>query len=553
MLKAAAVSLLAVYAFCSAQAVPSQAAQAKTRIDGRVINLAGKPLSKATLALVGNNRAPGLPLPPAFTTTSGADGSFIFEDVEPNTYRLFVQRAGYLEFIFSQPDGSVAVEMAAGQQRSIEVKMTAQSFISGKITDEDGEPFPGARASVLRITRVNGKQQLAPLSPVPAGPDGSFSIGNLTAGRYYLTASDPPGLTQTTQREVSTGKRGSERYVTTYYPSALDASGATVIEVPAGGELRNMDIRLQRARVFHIYGRTVDASGAKIPSATLNLLYPGIRDVMGNAHRAIANDGAFEFNQLLPGTYVIQASGPRNLKGHQTVTISDQNIEDLVLTIAPGADIPLSIRIEGADKQEEAKIRNQLGRFTLTSSDSVNDNAMAQSNSDGTFVYHNIGAGTYSVGIGGPEGTYVKSIRFDDQDVTRSLLDTTAGAGALEVVFSAHAAEVTGTIADTDSSPMPGVAVTLWTPGLPTAGTIDQARSTASDAMGKFHFGNLRPGEYRIAAWEKIEPGMGNIPEFHVKFDARATSVTLSEDSHEVVKPVLISREAVEREAASLQ
>jgi hypothetical protein len=540
--------MLALHVLCAAQAPP-----AKAQIDGRVMNLAGKPLSKATVALVGNNRAPGLPLPPAFTSTSSADGTFAFDDVEPNSYRLFVQRAGYLDFIFTQPEGSVVIEMAAGQQRSIEIKMTAQSFISGKITTEDGEPFPGAQASVFRVTRVNGKKQLAPLSPVPAGPDGSFSIGNLTAGRYYLSASDPPGLTQTSQREVSTGKRGDERYVTTYYPNALETSAASIIDVPSGAELRNMDIRLQRARVFHIYGRTVDPSGASIPSATLNLLYPGVRDALGNAHRAIATGGVFEFNRLLPGTYVIRASSSPDFQGHLSVTISDRNIEDLVVTLVPGVDIPLSFRVEGADQQQEAKIRSALGRFTLTSSEGVNDNAMAVSRSDGTFLFRRIGPGTYATGIGGPEGTYVKSIRFGDHDVTRSLLDTTAGTGALEVVLSAHAAEVTGVIASPDGQPLPGVAVTLWSPGLPPAGTLDQVRSTASDALGKFRFENLRPGEYRIAAWEKIEPGMGNIPEFHLKFDARATAVTLKEDSHEVVQPVLIDRDAVEAEAAKLQ
>jgi protocatechuate 3,4-dioxygenase beta subunit len=531
-----------------------QAQSPKARIEGRVINMAGKPLSKATLALVANNNSPAHPIPPVFTTTSSADGSYVFEAIEPNTYRLFVQRAGYMDFVFTQPDSRVVIELAAGQQQTMEIKMTAQSFISGKIADEDGEPFPGARASVFRITRVNGKQQLAPLPAVPAGPDGSFAIGNLSAGRYYLAASDPPSLTQTSQREVSTGKRGDERYVTTYYPSAVDSSAATIINVPSGVEIRNMDIRLQKARVFHLYGRTVDASGSTIPSAILNLFYPGVRDPMGNAHQVFANQGAFEFNRLLPGTYALRAmTGPRELQGHQMITISDSDIEDLVVMLSPAADIPVSIRIEGADKQQEAGIRSTLGRFTLTASDGVNDNAMAQSRSDGTYLYHNIGPGTYYIGIGGPDGTYVKSIRMANRDVTNSLLDTTAGVGPLEVVLSVHAAEVTGVVAGPDGQPMPGVAVTLWNPGLPPAGTLDQAKSTTSDAMGKFRFANLRPGEYRIAAWEKIEPGMGNITGFHLAFDAQATVVKLSEDSHEVVQPVLIRQEAVDADAAKLQ
>jgi hypothetical protein len=541
-------SLFILCAFGLGQAPPP-----KGRIDGRVLNSAGNPLSKSTLALLADNSAPGHPIPPFFTTTTAQDGSYVFEDVEPNTYRLFVQRTGYLEFVFAEPDGRVGIKMSAGQQRTIEIKMTAQSFLSGKITDEDGEPFPGARAWVSRVTRVNGKPQLTPLAPVPAGPDGSFAIGNLIAGRYYLEASDPPSLTQSVQREIRTGTRGDERYVPTYYPNAINTSSATIIDVPSGVELRNMNIRLQKARVFHVYGRVVDASGSSIRSATLNLFYPGVKDQLANAHQVVAIQGAFEFNRLLPGTYTIHATtGPRDFQGNQVVTISDRDIEDLVMTLSPAADIPLSFRIEGADKQQEAKIRNALGRFTLTSTDGVNDNTMAQSKSDGTFLYHNIAPGTYSMGVGGPDGTYVKAIRFAGRDITNSLLDTAAGAGPLEVVLSAHAAEVTGVIAGPDGQPMPGVAVTLWSPGLPPGGTLDQARSKASDEMGRFRFANLRPVEYRIAAWEKIEQGMGNVTAFHLAFDAQATVVKLSEDSHETVQLVLISREAVEREAAKL-
>src|SRR5690242_5238432 len=114
----------------------SQATPPKARVEGRVINQTGTPLGNATVALLGNNRTPAAPLPPAYTATSTAAGGFVFEDVEPNSYRLFVQCTGYLEFVFIQPDGKVAIPIAAGERRSIEVKMTAQSFISGTISDE---------------------------------------------------------------------------------------------------------------------------------------------------------------------------------------------------------------------------------------------------------------------------------------------------------------------------------------------------------------------------------------------------------------------------------
>jgi Carboxypeptidase regulatory-like domain len=545
-----ALLALACFGSCFAQAAPPQA-----RVEGRVVNQAGQPLSNATVALLGNNRTPAAPLPPSYTTTSNAAGGFVFEDVEPDTYRLFARHTGYLEFVFTQPDGKVVIPIARGDRRILEVKMTRQSFVSGRVTDADGEPFPGALVSVFRVNRRNGTRQLTAASnPVPAGADGIFSIGNLSAGRYYLAASSPPSLTKTNQREVRGNSGGDERYVTTYFPAALDSASASSIEIAPGAEIRNMDIRMQKAGVFHVYGKMVNAAGTTVAPATLKLRDPGVTDPLSSRNRIASRDGSFAFNGLLPGTYVLQAwsGASQELQGHQIIAVTDRDVENAVLLLAPGLDIPLSVRIDDADDQQAQKIRSSLGRFTLTASDGLNDNAMAQSKSDDAWIFHNIGPGTYRMGLGGPDGTYVKSIRFGNQDITTSFLDTTSGGGALEMVLSPHAAEVTGMVQDANGQPLSGVTVTLWMPGLPTYGTLDQARSTGTDATGHFRFGNLRPGEYRIAAWEKIEPGMGNVPDFHVSFDSSATPLKVSEDSHQTVQPVLISRERIEAAAATL-
>ena len=105
----------AILALACAVSGPAQPAPTQARVAGHVLNQAGEPLRNATVALVGNNPTPAAPFPSSYTATSSAAGEFAFEKVEPNRYRLFVQRAGYLEFIYSEPDGSVSMPIAQGQ------------------------------------------------------------------------------------------------------------------------------------------------------------------------------------------------------------------------------------------------------------------------------------------------------------------------------------------------------------------------------------------------------------------------------------------------------
>jgi hypothetical protein len=183
----------------------------------------------------------------------------------------------------------------------------------------------------------------------------------------------------------------------------------------------------------------------------------------------------------------------------------------------------------------------------------MNDNAMISRKPDGAWSFTDIGPGTYRMGIGAPEGAYIHSIRYGDIDVTHKLLDTGSSAAPLKIVFSPHAAEIKGTVRDKDGTVLAGIRVMLWIPGSVPAGTLDPVRNAQTDVKGEFRFANLPPGEYRLAAWEKTEAGIPNEPEFHMRFDARATVVKLAADARETIQPVRISAETIEAEVARLR
>jgi hypothetical protein len=95
--------------------------------------------------------------------------------------------------------------------------------------------------------------------------------------------------------------------------------------------------------------------------------------------------------------------------------------------------------------------------------------------------------------------------------------------------------------------------MSLWAAGDDTPGSPDSLRTTRTDANGSFKFSGLAPGDYRIVAWEKIDPGMAQDPDFRKKFESAASAVKLREGSKENLEVKLIGADAIEVEAAKIR
>ncbi len=564
MLKAAFLALISA-AVCFAQ-TPSTAQQ-RGSISGTVAGVSGEPLKSATLTLRGQpgprNAGAGAPSQPqTYAASSDAQGNFSFDDLEPGRYTLVSERAGYLRASYSgSSNGSIAtLDLTTGQSLTgIAIKMTPQALISGKITDEDGEPYPNVQVRLARWVYAGGQKRLQPTSFAASNAEGVFSIGDLSAGSYYIVATPPPAG----QRDAIQ-KGPQELYTPTYYPGVTDPSSAGAIQVAAGGIARGVEIRMRRARAFRVQGKLVDLAGggAAAPNANLLLSPKDGPTQLGPVANAIVRDGVFVYGAVLPGVYVLEATpGPRvSGMARQIVTVGNADVDDLVVQLGPGAEITGTISIEGSappqpQQQPGTPGMNARPTVRLIATEGRTISALPPPNDDGTFAIHSVMPGTYHVSVQPlPPGTYVKSIRFGSQDLTKTVLDLTSGSGAtLNIVLSPNAGDIGGIVHGADGMPATNVLVTLWTPGVPIEGVADFTRTEQTDANGQFKFASLPPGEYRIAAWEQIDPGLGTVPEFRIKFENNAAAVKLEESAHENVEAPLIGRDAIATEAAKFQ
>jgi len=529
----------------------------------------GAPLRKVSLRLKRFQTEDGVRDTPSvsnYATTSDAEGKFVFEDVAPGTYWLSADRTGFLEQGYGARGPLLKgspLKLTAGQRRDdVVMKLTPQSFLYGKVTDEDGDIMPNAQVLVYRAG--TGRKQAPPVGSSTSQDDGSFVIGNLMPGRYYLSAAEG----RRDDDQDPTDRKLTESYITTYYPSVSGVTGATAVEVTAGVEVRGLEIRLRRARIFRIRGKAVNTltggSGASV-SLKLTALDESASAGRMEVGAVTGKDGLFEFEGVAPGRYAIAAGGammsftmvggadgfelkrpaPEPLMGRTVVQVADQNVDNLVLALGEGVEITGAIRMAGGD----AARPSPWPSLVLASASPGADFAMpAQVKPDGTFHIQHIVPDGYSIQVNGlPDSVYVKSARFGGRDITGEDLSLTSGAGGvLEIELSPDAATLSGIVRGADGEGAAGATVQVCQ-------DPDTVKFATADENGEYKIGGLPPGDYKLLAWEEVDQGLSTDAGFRSHFAAQSEAVKLTERGHSTVELKLIAREAIEAEAARVK
>jgi hypothetical protein len=259
--------------------------------------------------------------------------------------------------------------------------------------------------------------------------------------------------------------------------------------------------------------------------------------------------------------------------GRMAVTVGNEDVENLVMTLGPGVEISGQFTLDGvgplnadaraklasASNTSSATTPSGAGRLPaiqLVPAEGISFNSPNnQSKEDGSFLMKSISPERYRMTPTGlPEGCYVKQIRFGGQDVTHSLLDLTASSsGQLEILLSPNAAQISGTVRNEKGEVAKDVAVTVWQPVDGQPGVQEFLRTLRTDQNGSFKATSLPPGDYRVIAWEQVEPGMANDPDFRTKFESKAAAVKLQENSRETIEPKLLPFDVIEAEAAKIR
>jgi hypothetical protein len=220
----------------------------------------------------------------------------------------------------------------------------------------------------------------------------------------------------------------------------------------------------------------------------------------------------------------------RECAGHQAILVADTDVDGVTVIVTSGIQVKGQVRCEGQNNAD-------LSAFSVDLSPKVESGDhrypfMDAAKPDGSFVLKNVYGGDYEILVGGlPDNYFVKSARLDGIDVLTAgvTIDTKQAPGSLEIVVSANGASVNGTITK-DQQPFQGATVAI-VPDPPHRGERRLFKSAPTDQNGHFILQGLAPGDYKVFAWEKIEPGAYISAEFLQPYENLGESVHVTEGS----------------------
>jgi hypothetical protein len=96
------------------------------------------------------------------------------------------------------------------------------------------------------------------------------------------------------------------------------------------------------------------------------------------------------------------------------------------------------------------------------------------------------------------------------------------GSAQMDILLSNTAGKIKGSVSDADDRLVPASIVTL----IPTDGKSRPVKQSA-DEKGNFQFASLRPGKYDLFAWEEVDDGLWQDPDFRKKYENRSAEVTV--------------------------
>jgi len=427
----------------------AQSATPSAVLEGNVVNASNNaPIANARVRL--DLKEPNEPI----YTKVDPQGHFLFANLTPGQYRMSVDSPGFTRVtnlfasvtvqaaklrgapilqgdakfaISTDPDGTI--------RGTVNVPLTAQAVITGKITDPYGLPAVGCTVEILSKNAPGLGAEPSHFTQVQTDDLGQYRVSGLKPGTYWVVANRGyagiPLTWESSQRP-------------TYYSAATSLDGARALALMAGQTIE-ADIQILKLAGVRVAGKVIKPPAAAdslvdIPgTGPQSFLYTQIALVPQgspllnpSAGSSIGRDD-FELKDVLPGKYTLMAlmrdastdrTGPdqKPVAGLiRQVEIGQQDMLGFDLTLEPLRDLPGEVTFAAGCEAAPVAIHTYArGPF-------YGRQVEATSGADGKFVLSGLTTGNLQISVSplhppGPPAR-LSAARLGDRDVLAHGLD----------------------------------------------------------------------------------------------------------------------------------
>jgi hypothetical protein len=451
--------------------------------------------------------------------TTESDGRFHFEDLAAGKYTLSAGKYGYPHQLFQEHEGfSTAVAVGPGVASDpIVFPLHADAAISGRVTDEHGDPVVGAQVWLLR---AGGGPSF-----VQAQTDdrGLYKIRHQPPGDYVIAVSAQPWYTQGSWHtqdswyghDAAPRRAGQDGVSTeawpldmafplTFYGGATNPARAATIALSWGLSV-TADVVLDAVPAVHLHVHT-PAADSPATEARGTIAFEGPPTTNGGqggfgvmlthhvfgaeipalGYSVNAKPGITEVSGLPPGTYSMAMQG----NGEKPVTLR----KEIDTSAGPDVDAASglkSVEVSGTADLDGAKIPENPGAVIRLRSMETKQWLMAPVTDGNKFEFpQGVLPGKYELDVNGVD-LFLQSQECTGARVAGSTIEVGAEPVTLRLSLSHGLGQVDG-VALRDGKPQGGAHVLL----VPENRSETLFRRDQSDSDGTFTLAAVPQGNY---------------------------------------------------------